>query len=68
MRCRRGGQVVGSVTEPAPGGQGEGTGPGVLGADGIQIAGQGGRHAVTEALVPGWLREAAGGLRGAVRL
>lgn len=49
MRCQRGGQVVGSVKEPAPGGQGEGTEPGVLGADGVQIAGQGGRHAVTEA-------------------
>lgn len=67
--CRQGGQVVESVKEPACGvWRGEGTGPGVLGAGGVKIAGQGGRHTVTEALMPGWLREGTGGLQGAVRL
>lgn len=48
--------MVESVKEPACGVQrGEGTEPGVLGADGVKIAGQGGRHTVTETLMPGWL-------------
>lgn len=63
--CRQGGQVVESVKEPACGvRRGEGMEPGVLGADGVKITGQGGRHTVTEALMPGWLREGTGGLRG----